>query len=133
MANIVYNTYKENALLGGVDLDNDTLKVALVTSSYTPNADDTTFSSEVTGTGYTAGGATLANTTVTKDLANDKAYLDGDDITWPTSTFTTNGAVIYKDSAPDILIAYIDFNGDKSSTAGDFTIQWNSEGIIQLS
>ena len=133
MANLVYNTYKENTLLGHIDLNNDTLKVALVTSSYIADPDHTSFTNEVAGTGYTAGGATLVNTAVTKDDINDKAFLDADDVTWATSTITARGAVIYKDDTPDILIAYIDFTSDKSSTAGDFTIQWNAAGIIQLS
>jgi len=134
MANIIYNVYKEQALLGNVDLDNDTLKVALVTSSYVPNPTDTSFSNEVSdGSGYTTGGKVLGNTSVTKDNVNDKAILDGDDVTWSSATITSNAAIIYKDDTTDVLIAYIDFGGDKGSVLGDFTIQWNTNGIIQLS
>lgn len=124
---------------GAIDLDTDTIKVALVTSSYTPNADThedmADITNEVTGTGYTAGGATLANKTVTADTTDDEGVFDADDVTWTNSTITARGAVVYKSTgtaANDLLICYFDFGSDKSSSAGNFTITWNSEGIVNL-
>lgn len=124
---------------GSIDLDTDTIKVALVTSSYTPDQDahedfaDVT--NEVTGTGYTAGGATLANKTVTADNTDNEGVFDADDVTWSSSTITARGAVVYKSTgtpANDLLVAYFDFGSDKTSTSGDFTIQWGAEGILNL-
>ena len=139
MANVVYNNFKKNIMNGSIDLDTDTIKVALVTSSYTPDQDADEFfddvTNEVSGTGYTAGGATLASAAVTEDTTNDLGKFDAADVTWSSSTITARGAVIYKSTgtaSTSPLIAYIDFGADKSSSAGDFTIQWSSSGILTL-
>lgn len=121
---------------GGIDLDTDTIKVALVTSSYTPDIDahedfaDVT--NEVSGTGYTAGGETLT-VTVSQDNTNDRGTVDADDVTWSTATITARGAVIYKDTgtpATSLLICYVDFGSDKTSTAGDFIYTVHADGIL---
>jgi hypothetical protein len=61
------------------DWDTDTIKVALTTSTYVPDIDVHDFfndvTNEVTGTGYTAGGATLATPTLTYDTASDQIRL----------------------------------------------------------
>lgn len=138
MASVVYNSFKRDIMNGSIDLDTDTIKVALVTSSYTPNIDThdnfDDITSEVSGTGYTAGGATLS-VTVSVDTTDDEGVFDAVDTTWTTATVTARGAVIYKStgtSSTSKLICYVDFGSDKTSTAGDFTIQWNSEGILNL-
>src|SRR4051812_5357677 len=76
-----------------LDLDADTHKVALFTNSVSPNYDtDTAYGSspyatnEVSGTGYTAGGATLANATLTS--ASGVLKFDGDDVSWASSTIS---------------------------------------------
>jgi hypothetical protein len=139
MANVIYNSFKRDIMNGGIDLDTDTIKVALVTSSYTPdqdahdNFDDVT--NEVSGTGYTAGGATLASVSISADNTDNEGVFDAADVTWSSSTITARGAVIYKSTgtaSTSKLIAYIDFGADKSSSSGDFTIQWDSEGILNL-
>jgi hypothetical protein len=143
MASFIYNNYKQgifdNTTNLRVDLDTDTIKVALVTSSYTPNADTHDFfddvTNEVVGTGYTAGGATLATPTVTLDTANDRVDFDADDTQWTTSTITARAAVIYKSTgtaSTSPLIAYIDFTTDQISSAGTFLIQWSASGILRL-
>jgi hypothetical protein len=97
-----YNNGKKNLLNGTIDLDTDTIKVALTTSSYTPNIDTHEFFDDITnqveGTGYTAGGATLANAAVTADTTNDRGVFDADDVVWSTSTITARYAIIYKDT-----------------------------------
>jgi hypothetical protein len=74
---------------GSVDLDTDTIKVMLVTSSYTPNQDTHDFKDDVTnevaGAGYAAGGATLANETVTADNTDNEGVVDADDVSWAAS------------------------------------------------
>lgn len=139
MANVIYNAFKKNIMNGGIDLDTDTIKVALVTSTYTPNADThedfADITNEVSGTGYTAGGATLASAAVTADTTDDEGVFDAADVTWSTSTITARGAIIYKDTgtaSTSLLIAYIDFGSDQISSAGNFIIQWASEGILNL-
>lgn len=139
MANAVYNRFKREIANGGIDLDTDTIKVALVTSSYTPNVDThvsfADITNEVVGTGYTAGGQALANKTVTQDNTNDRGVFDADDTTWSTSTITARAAVLYKDTgtpSTSYLICYKDFSTDKTSTAGPFTIQWDATGILRF-
>jgi hypothetical protein len=139
MANVIYNAFKKNISNGGIDLDTDTIKVALVTSAYTPDQDAHEFFSSVTnevvGTGYTAGGATLAGKTVTQDNTGNTGVFDANDVTWSASTITARGAVIYKSTGvagTSQLVAYIDFGADKVSTSGDFVITWSASGILTL-
>lgn len=139
MANVVYNAFKKNIMNGSIDLDTDTIKVMLVTSTYVPDQDlhdyKDDITNEVTGTGYTAGGQALANKTVTQDNVDNEGVFDADDVTWANSTITARGAVLYKDTgtpSTSPLLCYFDFVSDQSSSSGNFTIQWNTEGIINL-
>lgn len=139
MADVIYNSFKSKIMDGSIDLDTDTVKVALVTSTYAPDQDLHDFfddvTNEVTGTGYTAGGTAMASKTVTTDTTDNEGVFDAADVTWASSTITARGAVIYKSTgtaSTSALIAYLDFGADKSSSSGDFTIQWNSEGILNL-
>jgi hypothetical protein len=102
----------------------DTFKIALFTSSATLSASTTVYSTsnEVVGAGYTAGGNTLSVTGPTS--TGTTAFLDFTDTTWTTSTITANGALIYNDTQGDKAFAVLAFGGDKTSTAGDFTIQF---------
>lgn len=141
MASLAYNSAKIKLSDGStIDWVNDTVKVMLVTSSYTPDKDLHDFrddvTNEVVGTGYSAGGMALANKAHTQDDSNDRAVFDADNLVWSTATITARAAVLYKSrggaSSADELIAYVDFLADKSSTAADFTIQWNVDGIFNL-
>lgn len=139
MADVIFNSFKAKIMDGSIDLDTDTIKVALVTSTYTPNQDTHDFfddvTNEVVGTGYTAGGATLASKAVSVDTTDNEGVFDANDVVWTTSTITARGAVLYKSTgtaSTSALIAYIDFVTDKISTAGSFTIAWNAEGILNL-
>lgn len=138
MADILYTSFKRDIMNGAIDLDTDTIKVLLVTSTYTASATHAKRSdvtNEVTGTGYTAGGATIGSPTVSN--VSTTGVFDGADVSWTTSTITARGAVIYKSrggaSSADELVCYIDFGADKVSTAGTFTIAWNASGIVVLS
>lgn len=141
MASKLYGQFLAKALNKEVDFDSDTIKVALVSSSYTPNQDTHTYwsdvvSNEVSGTGYTSGGATLASKTVTYDAASNVIVLDAADVTWSASTITARYAVVYDDSgstnSAKALVGYVDFGSDQSSTNGNFTITWDSTGIVRL-
>jgi len=139
MADVIYNAFKMNIMNGGIDLDTDTINVMLVTSSYTPNQDThidrADVTNEVSGTGYSSGGAAIGSKTVTQDDTDNEGVFDGADVTWSTATITARGAVIYLSTgvaANDLLICYLDFGSDQSSSAADFTIAWNAEGIVNL-
>lgn len=140
MADVIYNSFKRDIMNGSIDLDTDTIKVLLVTSTYTPDQDTHTkrsdITNEVVGTGYTAGGATLASPTVTADNTDNEGVFDANDTSWTVATITARGAVLYKSrggaASADEIIAYIDFVSDKTSSGGTFQITWNSEGILNL-
>ena len=104
------------------DTSADSFKIALYTSSATLGASTTAYttSNEVSGTGYTAGGQAL--TTVAPSSSGTTAFLDFNDETFTTATITARGALIYNDDQSDKAVAVLDFGGDKTSTAGDFTI-----------
>lgn len=141
MPSKLYGNFLKQALNKEIDWDSDTIKVALLSSSYTPNQDthdylDDVSSYEVTGTGYTTGGITLASKTSTYDGTNNVIILDAADVTWSSSTITARYAVVYDDSgasaAAKPLIGYVDFGSDQSSTNGNFTITWDSTGIVRI-
>lgn len=116
------NSFKTELLGGTHDLDTDVLKIALFTSSATLGASTTAYSTtnEVVGSGYTAGGNTLAGAAIS--LSGSTAIVDFSDTTWSTATITARGALIYNSSKADRAIAVLDFGGDKTSTSGDFTV-----------
>ena len=134
----LYTKFPAKALNGEIDWDTDTIKVALVTSSYTPNQDthdywDDVSANETSGSGYTAGGATLGSKTITQDDATNKQTFDAADVSWASSTITARYAVIYKSTgtaSTSPLIGYVDFGTDQSSSAGTFTISWSASGIF---
>lgn len=140
MASKLYGNFLLKALNKEVDFDSDTIKVALLSSSYTPDQDAHDYfndvsSYEVTGTGYTSGGATLASKTATYDSSTNVIVLDAADTTWSSSTITARYAVIYDSTgtaSTSALIGYVDFGSDQSSTNGNFTITWDSTGIVRI-
>jgi hypothetical protein len=118
-----------------------TFKIALYTSSASLDAatTDYTTSNEVVGTGYTAGGVTLTNIDPTS--SGTTAFVDFADATWPSATITAAGALIYNTttdggSSTTNAVAVISFGGDKTSTNGDFVVQFPaadaSNAIIRL-
>ena len=139
MAAKMYGQFLLKALNKEVDWDSDTIKVALLTSAYSPNQDTQVYFSdvsgnEVTGTNYTAGGATLASKTITYDSGTNVIKLDAADVTWASSTITARYAVVYDDTpaSQKPLVGYLDFGSDQSSVNGDFTITWDAAGIARI-
>lgn len=100
----------------------DVFKIALYTSTATLGATTTAYAAtnEITGTGYTAGGNTL--TTIAPTSTGTTAFTDFNDTTWSAATITANGALIYNSTQANKAVAVLAFGGDKTSTAGDFTI-----------
>lgn len=124
-----------------LDLDLETHKVAMFTNTLTaPNfSTDTAYgvapynANEVTGTGYTVGGATLTGTALTDSPAGTLKY-DATDTSWTTSTISNaRGALIYADAlAGNNAIVFINFGADYSTVAGTFTIQYAAAGIFTI-
>ena len=118
-----------------------TFKLALFTSSASLGASTTDYSTsnEASGTNYSAGGSAL--TSVTPTSSGTTALCDFSDLTFSSATVTARGGLIYNTttgggaSTTDAVIV-LDFGGDKTSTAGDFTIQFPtadaSNAIIRI-
>ena len=116
------NSFKLEVLEAVHDFTTDTFKLALYISTAELGAGTTVYgtSGEVVGTGYTAGGVTLADTTV--QLSGSVAYVDFGNATWNPAAFTARGALIYNASKSNKAVAVLDFGADKTS-ATTFTVQ----------
>jgi len=135
----ICTSFKKALLDGEMDFSSDTgqtYKIALYTSSASLDASTTAYttSNEVTGTGYTAGGNSLS--VVAPTTSGTTAFIDFADTTWAAATITARGALIYQDGGSNPAVAVLDFGSDKTSTNGDFTIQFPtadaSNAIIRL-
>lgn len=130
--NFMCTSFKKELLYGVHDFDlanGDTFKIALYTNSASFTAATTAYttSNEVSGSGYTAGGGALTNVDPTS--SGTTALTDFQDETFSSATITARGALIYNTtpnttslSVTNPTVVVLDFGGDKTSTAGDFTI-----------
>ena len=111
---------KHNFLASG----GNSFKLALYTSSATMTAATTAYvtTNEATGTNYTAGGSALTN--VNPSSSGTTGFTDFADLTFGTATITARGCMIYNDTNADRAVAVFDFGGDKTSTAGSFTVSF---------
>ena len=145
MASACYNSGLVKLGTGLIDWDTDTIKLALLTSSYTPNIDSDEFwddvsANEVSASGsYPTGGVTLT-ASATQDNTNDRAVYDATDLTSGSSITSFTGVfrygVVYKDTGVDStspLICVIDFNANGVSIeSGTLTITFDAAGIFNL-
>lgn len=132
-------SFKTELLTGTHDFTastGDTFKIALYTSSATlgPSTTAYTTTGEVSGTGYSAGGATLSQVTPTS--SGTTALVDFADVTWSTATITARGALIYNSSKSNRAVMVLFFGTDRSTTAADFTVTMPSptatEALIRI-
>lgn len=126
-----------------INLVGDTCKVALFTNSITPNfSTDTAYgaspynANEVSGTGYTAGGATLGSKTFTESPTGSLMF-DAADASWTSSTFSSARCALVWDDTPttpvaDPAVCLVNFGADYAVTSGTFTIQWAATGIFAI-
>ena len=142
--NFMCTSFKQELLEGAHNFKNsggDTFKLAMYTNSASFNAatTDYTTSNEVSGSGYSAGGGTL--TRVDPSVSGTTALTDFSDLTFTSATVTARGALIYNTttgsgSGTTDTVVVLDFGSDKTSTAGDFTIQFPaadaSNAIIRI-
>ena len=123
---------KHNFLASG----GNSFKLALYTSSATMSATTTAFTTtnQASGTNYSSGGSALTNINPTS--SGTTAFTDFADLTFGTATITDRGCMIYNDTNADRAVAVFDFGGDKTSTAGSFTITFPtadaSNAIIRI-
>jgi hypothetical protein len=138
--NFMPTSFKVQLLNGLQNFSANTFKIALYTSSATLDANTTAYSTSnevATGGNYVAGGNTLSvSTTPTDGGSGTTAYIDFADTTWSAATITARGALIYNNSQANSAVAVLDFGSDKTSTDGDFTVQFpaatNTTAIIRI-
>jgi hypothetical protein len=140
-----YTNALVNILGGGTEAEDkridyltDDIYVMLCTSSYTPNKDSHETKADITNevsssTGYIAGGQVLASKTVTPGVG--VVSLDATDPEWADSYITARYAVFYRNEgetdADKILLGYMDFDANKTSDGGPFTIEFNADGFLK--
>ena len=119
--------------------------LALLSVNYTPDrsahetwddvsADEITNDGDSNDDGYTSGGQEVNNKSLSE--SNNMTTFDGDDVTWEDSTIDAGYAILYDDTPTDdvdkSLLTLVDFEGEESSEDGDFTIEWDDDGIFQI-
>lgn len=133
MASFNFNAMVHKTVTGAIDFDTDTFKMLLTNGTVLGETEKDTFDfrndivTEVAnGNGYTTGGNSVTLTVAAADATNNDVEITASAVSWPTSTITATGAVIYKSrggvSSADELVCYIDFGGTVSSTNGTFTV-----------
>lgn len=155
MASFVYNLAAKQIADGTIDLDNDTLKVMLVTSSYVADRDDDYVEEgandanehEIDGTNYTKGYGsasrkTLANPAITEDDANDRAKFDADNLVAGGTGWTALGAdcgtiaaaIVIKEVTNDAASILVIYHGLTSTpcNGGDIGITWHANGLAYM-
>ena len=127
MANVIPFSFRSELLSGNHNFASggDTYKLALYTANPYTTA-STAYSSGAanqvgtSGTGYSTGGNSLTSQSVT--ISSAVSYVDFDDSTWSSATFTAAFGVIYNSSASDKLVVVLDFGGSKTCTNGTFKV-----------
>jgi hypothetical protein len=128
MANLLYNSCLHDEARGLIDFDTGAFYVMLVGAAYVPDIDahldKADVTSEVTGTGYTAGGKVVA-VTVTKSTATDSVVVEFESASWADAGFGAAGAVYYQLATPladSRLVGYVGFGGTITATGGTFSV-----------
>ena len=127
--NAICNSFKKELLEATHNFSNpggNTFKLSMYTNSATLGKSTTSFTTgnEVSSPsgGYSSGGKALVNTGTS--LATNTAITDFADLSFVGVTITARGALIYNDTNADKAVAVLDFGGDKTASAGTFTIQF---------
>lgn len=110
------------------------IKAMLVGSAYIPNQDThvnkSDVTSEIVGTGYTAGGQAIANPVIAYTAATNATKFDCDDIVWTSATVSGVRYIVFYDSTSNKLIGYVDLTADKSSENADFKLIIDTAGVF---
>jgi hypothetical protein len=140
MANIVPDSFKQELFLATHNFSTsagNTFKLALYTTVTGFSASTTNYitTNEASGTGYTASGTTLVNSTVT--VAQNISFISFNNATFSTATLTASCCLIYNTTQSSKAVVVLDFGGSKASTNGDFTIQFptanSTSAVLRIS
>jgi len=140
MANIVPDSFKQELFLATHNFSTsagNTFKLSLYTTVTGFSASTTNYitTNEASGTGYSAGGTTLVNSTVT--VAQNVSFVSFNNATFSTATLTASCCLIYNSTQTNKAVVVLDFGGSKTSTNGDFTIQFptanSTSAVLRIS
>ena len=122
ISQVLCTSFKKELLEGTHNFSSHTFKIALYTSAATLNADTTVYSTdnEVSGTGYDAGTKVIVASAVAS--GDDVGFVNFSDATWPSSSFTARGALIYNSSKSNKAVMTLDFGDNKTSNNSTFTV-----------
>lgn len=121
----------------------NTFKIALYTAAANIDSTTTAYSSlgEVVGSGYTAGGQNLVisqspiSGTATGGVPT--AFVSFSNASWPSSSFTARGALIYNSTQGNKSVAVLDFGADKTVSGQTFTVTFpvadGNSAIVRIS
>ena len=135
MADLIFDRFAYHVAIGDIDLDGDTFKIALLTTSYTPDSTDEYFSDlsayETDATNYPAGGQELDNVSVSE--ASGVTTLDANDETFINLTGTNiKYAVVYDTTASNLLVCLFEFSITRNPTAENLKLTFDSEGLFDF-
>lgn len=140
MPNIVPDSFKQELFLATHNFNTtsgNTFKLALYTtvSGFSTGTTNYITTNEASGTGYSAGGTTLVNSTVT--VAQNISFVSFNNATFSTATLTASCCLIYNSTQSNKAVVVLDFGGSKTSTNGDFTIQFptanSTSAVLRIS
>jgi hypothetical protein len=140
MANIVPDSFKQELFTATHNFSTtsgNTFKLALYTtvSGFSTGTTNYITTNEASGTGYSAGGTTLVNSTVT--VAQNISFVSFNNATFSTATLTASCCLIYNSTQTNKAVVVLDFGGSKTSTNGDFTIQFptanSTSAVLRIS
>jgi hypothetical protein len=140
MANIVPDSFKQELFLATHNFSTsagNTFKLALYTTvtGFSTGTTNYIVTNETSGTGYSASGTTLTNALVT--VSGNVSFIDFADATFSTATISASCALIYNTTQSSKAVVVLDFGGTKTSTNGDFTIQFpapnSTSAVLRIS
>jgi hypothetical protein len=140
--NAICNSFKKELLQADHNFDTagnsgNKFKLAMYTSTATLGKSTTSFTtgSEVSSSGYSSGGKALVNTGTS--LSVNTAITNYSNLSFTGVTLTARGALIYNTSNSNTAVCVLDFGGDKTATAGTFTVQFpaftSTAAILRIS
>lgn len=135
-----YGLVLEKVLSAGVDFSTDDFKATLHGTGYAWDQDADEFytdtTSELTGTGYSAGGIAVTGITFNYVGVDKALYVDIDDPTWTTLTMTgIKYCVIRKDTGVDAtspLVAILVNTTAEDVAADDYSFVVPTEGLLAV-
>lgn len=134
MADLIFDKFPLHVMNGNIDLSSDVFKIALVKNTYTPDSTDELWSEvstyECDATGYTAGGKTISNVSLSESSGVTKLDFD-DPAVWLSLTGSNiYYAVVYDSSSSNRLCCLFQFSAVRSPSAENLALVFSADGLL---